>query len=174
MLIRKVSSEDYNNLAALGALVWLDTYATEGLRDKLSKFVFSEFTPSAFKALHQSKSKRIYVAVHENHLIGFITIDLLSQFQETDLYGFEIETLYIHGNFQRQGGGRQLLATAFMHHGKTAWLKTWIHNTGAINFYKINHFTKVGDTEFDLLGEKHQNIVFATRVKARSTTKLAT
>ncbi len=35
---------DASHLAVIGACVWIDTYATEGVRKYLSKYVLSEFT----------------------------------------------------------------------------------------------------------------------------------
>lgn len=43
-MIRTANVSDSANIAALSIQVWLDTYATEGIRQNISKYVLEKFT----------------------------------------------------------------------------------------------------------------------------------
>ena len=44
MTIRKASQEDALNISAVGAWVWIDTYATEGVFNYMFKYIAPEFS----------------------------------------------------------------------------------------------------------------------------------
>ncbi len=160
-MIRKATQGDYLNLTALSIQVWLHTYATDGIRDELSKYVLSQFNPEYFQDIHESKNQEILVAIRENHMIGFMAVDFDARCGIDDFDGYEVKILYIQEHFQNQGIGTRLLNEARNEYGDRMWLTTWIHNEPGIGFYEKYGFTKIGTDYFDLLGEKHENHVFA-------------
>ena len=72
MEIRKAFASDALNIAAIGMCVWIDTYATEGVYDKISRFVFSEITEE--KILEIIKSKTVLVSINNSRLSGYIVL----------------------------------------------------------------------------------------------------
>ena len=161
MIIRPIEAGDAENLSALAIYVWLHTYANSGIRNKLSEFVLKEFTPQKFAVLNTAVNEVAYVAVDDGHVVGFITIDLASRHNGTEIYGFEIRTLYVHPFFQKNGIGKALVKHIQKECGATYWLTTWVHNASAIRFYMHMGFEKVGTTEFNLSGELHENLVLS-------------
>lgn len=159
-MIRKARPSDCMNLATLSLQVWLSTYATQGIRDKISRYALATFTEQSFDELLSKPQCETLVYIKDEHLVGFITVDLSSTFGG-DNNGYEITTLYISDHFQGQGIGRKLLNEIKARYGSSFWLSTWIKNEGAINFYRHLGFTVIGDLNFDLDGELHENYVLA-------------
>ncbi|MCK4707835.1 MAG: GNAT family N-acetyltransferase, partial [Gammaproteobacteria bacterium] len=72
MKIRKATRSDALNISAIGACVWVDTYATEGVSDEISKYVATEFT--AEKASLLIKNKTVLVSENENSILGYMVL----------------------------------------------------------------------------------------------------
>ncbi len=159
MIIREIEKKDVKNLVALSIQVWLHTYANEGIRSEISNFVLDTFTQDNFESTLDSTNEKIFIAVVDEHLVGYIRINLQAQSSATT--GYEIVTLYIQEHFQNKGMGKALLEFVWEVYGSNCWLTTWIHNTPAILFYEHLDFKKVGYTDFDLDGEKHRNHILA-------------
>ncbi|MEJ2765269.1 GNAT family N-acetyltransferase [Photobacterium sp. MCCC 1A19761] len=160
-MIRKAEQRDCVNLAAMSLQVWLDTYAIQGLRTQLSQYVLSTFTESHFSQLLNQDVIEIIVYEAENHLVGFIVVDLSSRFEQCERYGYEVATLYISRHFQGQGIGRKLLQEIECLYGAPFWVSVWVNNEAAIQFYHQFDFQRVGELHFHLEGERHRNDVFS-------------
>ncbi|MCK5096797.1 MAG: GNAT family N-acetyltransferase [Desulfobacteraceae bacterium] len=160
MIIQEIKKNDFQNLAALAIQVWLHTYAKDGIQDKLSKFVFTQFTPEYFESIYKSKNQDLLAAIIDDHLVGFITIDLDSCCGINDFQGYEVVTLYVQEYFQGKGIGTQLLNSVMDKHGSKLWLHTWIHNDQGIAFYQNFGFKNTGIIPYYIGREKHDNLVF--------------
>ena len=161
MHVREIAEQDCENLAALSMYVWLHTYAKDGIRDNISKFVLSTFTGNKFRETVKSSTKSGFAALSNEHIIGVVIVDLESRFRKTSTFGYEIETLYVHPGFQGRGVGRMLLDRLGTSIGSRSWLTTWVQNYDAIEFYKKNGYQIVGEVEFKLLNESHLNHVLS-------------
>ena len=159
-MIRKATPDDCLNLAALSLQVWLDTYATEGLRNNISSYVISTFTEGYFLQQISRPAYNIWVFVEGEHLLGFIAVDLESEYEDKQS-GYEIETLYVSRHFQGRGIGSQLLKQIESIYGSPFWLSVWVNNNLAISFYKKQKFKLVGEINFELDGELHKNHVLS-------------
>jgi len=145
--IREARLEDATQLAAIGSCVWVDTYATEGMKASIAQFVLTEFTNQTL--INTITSKTVSVAVSSGHIVGYSVVC-----SETA----ELEVLYVLPRFQRKRIGEQLLRVA-KNSGDSIWLSCWERNERAITFYKLHGFIEVGEAYFDLDGERHRNIV---------------
>jgi ribosomal protein S18 acetylase RimI-like enzyme len=163
MLVREIKKEDCQNLAALSIYVWLHTYAGDGIRDEISKFVLSTFTKNEFEKIVKSPTKRGFVVNSGQHLIGIVIINLDSYFDQLPQFGYEIETLYVHPSFQRRGVGKRILEYLRKSVGYKSWLTTWVHNYNALEFYRKNGYRIVGEAEFILSDENHINHVLSNK-----------
>jgi ribosomal protein S18 acetylase RimI-like enzyme len=163
MVIRNAVYVDCNGLSALSIYVWINTYAKEGIDDKVSKYVLSEFAPEKYKEIINSPNKKILLAKVENFLIGLVVIDLDAKYQSLDDYGYEICTLYVHPKFQKKGVGKKLLNAIKDKYGKYCWLTAWIHNELALGFYQAIGFKIIGKAEFQLIDEVYENHVLSNR-----------
>ncbi len=159
LLIRGATIADSANLAALAVQVWLHTYAGDGIRDALSRYVFSELMPEKYERIIESGQKRILVAISADHLVGFTTVDFDARCPVEGVGGYEVATLYVQPHFKGRGIGTLLLDTVRGRYGERMWLSTWVRNTPAIGFYEKYGFRRAGFTVFELYGEKPENVV---------------
>ena len=150
MNIRPATKSDSENISAIAIAVWVDTYATEGVRSNISKYVFNNF--SINKINEEISLKNVLVVELENHLLGYAIYVESSE-------STEIETIYVLPKFQYQGLGKSLLIEI---RNKTLYplrLTCWENNSEAILFYQSQGFIQVGEEYFDLENEKHRNVV---------------
>ncbi len=159
-MIRKATQDDCVNLAVLSLQVWLHTYANQGIRTKISNYVLSTYTENYYQDLLNKPDCPIWVYIKDEHLVGFISVDLSSDFGES-LSGYEVTTLYVSEHFHGQGIGKKLLEKVKCQYGTPLWLSTWIENEKAIKFYRKEGFEIIGELNFDLDGEEHENHVLS-------------
>lgn len=150
MKIRKAEKADALNLAAMGLCVWIDTYATEGVRESLARYSLSEFTECKF--LELIKARRVYI-IEDDHALGYAVIAARED-------AVEIETFYVLPRFQGWGYGRKLMEYLKQLY-PSLWLSCWCKNEQALAFYTANGFLKTGETEFTLDGESYKNFVLS-------------
>ncbi len=166
LLIRKAKNEDALNLAALSIQVWLHTYATEGIRNSLSEYVFTEYTKERFEGIIADSNRILLVAETDNHLVGFATVCLNSPCNDVPGVTTELATLYVQEHFHQMGIGTKLLIAcreqAQLRTGNPEfWLSVYFQNLRAIQFYKKHGFSKRGSFFFEFGGERHENYVLA-------------
>lgn len=161
-MIRKATESDCKNLAALAIQVWLNTYAREGINQIVSDHVLTTFNEQHFKDQLAQEGFSVYVYCDEQNLLGFIAIDLLSQWGSSE-HGFEIATLYVQNRQQGRGIGRALLNFVGSQFAPCYWLTTWAHNVEGLSFYQHLGFEDIGVSYFELAGEQHENRVLAYR-----------
>jgi len=158
--LRRASADDTANVAALGALVWLHTYSTDGLNPSLASYVLSRFTVSAKQALLADPQHEVWLCERDGQLLGYTTLHHSQPCPGQHAARCELATLYIHPLFAGQGLGSLLLQLA-RHRAGALWLSVWQHNTRAIAFYQAQGLQHVGDTVFELDGSTHRNLLLA-------------
>jgi diamine N-acetyltransferase len=166
MLIRAGTFEDSTNLSALAIQVWLQTYATDGISSKISRFVLSQFSVESFDTLLAQASTRVFVAVIGDNLVGYAVACIGSTCSQQASAGVELAKLYVQEPFVGQGIGSRLLEHAescAVHLGSALWLTVNSKNVRAIAFYTSHGYSKIGMTFFKLEGEKHENLVLCNR-----------
>ncbi|AOT10263.1 GCN5 family acetyltransferase [Pseudoalteromonas luteoviolacea] len=157
-MVREAQLQDTRSLAALALQVWLTTYTKDGMRDDYASFALSHFTADYFEALLMSDDYGVLVCLDDSAIIGFSVVNLVSQFQGKP-YGFEVEKLYVHNNFQGRGIGKQLLDAISQRWGRKFWLYTWVENDSN-HFYQRLGFKLVGELTFDFSGVVIHNNVY--------------
>ncbi|BCE00834.1 GNAT family N-acetyltransferase [Marinicellulosiphila megalodicopiae] len=164
-MIREANKNDALNLAALSIQVWLNTYAVDGVRNEISKYVIHRFTEHYFLDQLNQNNLKTLVFVEDDLLLGYITIDLDAHYidvTQVDItQGYEITTLYVQSQFKGKGIGKKLLGQVQTQFGNTCWLTAWVFNENAIGFYKHIGFKDIGMKHFELEGELHENRILA-------------
>ncbi|MCG7534264.1 GNAT family N-acetyltransferase [Pseudoalteromonas sp. OOF1S-7] len=156
--IRTANSLDCQKLAVLAAQVWLDTYATDGIRPDYAEYANSTFTTAYFQSLLKHSDYRLLVCEQADMLQGFVLVNLAAQYQTPD-NGYEIDKLYVHRSFQGKGAGRALLSRVASHYGTPMWLYTWTENT-ANQFYRRLGAKQIGTLSFEAFGSTINNNVY--------------
>ncbi|MEO5732312.1 MAG: GNAT family N-acetyltransferase [Rubrivivax sp.] len=162
-------ADDALCLSVLAMQVFLDTYATNGIRPAIARDVLAAYSEAAFLDHLDDPSGRIVVAERSGHLVGFAQLawravcDLAPAGVQAELL-----RLYVQEPFTGTGIGTRLLAAAealARDGGATVlWLTPWVQNHRAIAFYQRRGYQDHGLTWFHAEGESHENRVYARRL----------
>lgn len=153
--------------------VFLDTYATDGIRAPLAREVLSSYSQASFDRAIADPRVRVVVAEHEGHMVGFAQVTLGAR-HELAPRGVQAELLrlYVQEPFTGVGIGSRLLAhaenLATLSGATVLWLTPWVHNHRALGFYSRRGYADFGLTYFTFEGESHENRVLAKRVHPAS------
>ena len=170
-LVRAARPEDALCLSVLAMQVFLDTYATDGIRPQIAREVLSSYSEASFSAAIAAANSHIEVAEIKGHLIGFaqVTFNAGHQLAPAGVPA-ELLRLYVQEPFTGAKLGTHLLGRAediARQRGATVlWLTPWVHNHRALAFYARRAYTDYGLTYFTLEGASHQNRVFAKQLTA--------
>ncbi|GGP19434.1 GNAT family N-acetyltransferase [Silvimonas iriomotensis] len=165
--IRPATATDAQTLAALAITVWLNTYATGGIRPALANYVFSTYTQDHFARLMADTRYAVLVACQGEHLVGYAALDFDASQPGVPHTDIELQTLYVMPRFTRQGVGRALLgaceamATERAGHG-ALWLSVNSQNHAALAFYNGRQFEQYGTLYFELDSVRYENRILAS------------
>jgi ribosomal protein S18 acetylase RimI-like enzyme len=165
-LLRPARADDALCLSVLAMQVFLDTYATDGIRPALAREVLQGYSQASFAAALADPATRIVVAEIAEHLVGFAQLTLGARHALAPAgEPAELLRLYVQEPFTASGIGTRLLAHAedmAAAAGATVlWLTPWVHNIRARAFYARRGYTDVGSTWFQFEGESHENRLVA-------------
>ena len=171
LALRPAVPEDALCLSALGMQVFLDTYATKGIRPALAREVLASYSQSRFGEAIVQHGNRLVIAEHEGHMVGFAQVTLGAS-HELAPAGTQAELLrlYVQEPFTGAKVGTRLLAhaehSAALAGATVLWLTPWIHNHRALAFYSRCGYQDFGLTYFTFEGESHENRVVAKSIAA--------
>jgi GNAT superfamily N-acetyltransferase len=165
--IRSAAPADAECLAALAIQVWLHTYATDGIRSSIARYVLAEYTPEHFASIIVDLQWQLLVAEVNHHLVGYslVGFDALCPTEpEADV---ELATLYVQEHFAGRGIGTALLGASREYVRERTgsdrlWLTVNARNKRAMVFYLRRGFVQAGTTNFEFGGEEHLNHVMIT------------
>lgn len=171
--LRVATPDDALCLGVLGLQVFLDTYATRGIRPTLAREVLAHFSTEAVGRLIERSQARLCVAEADGHLIGFAQLGLEVAHEVVAAWRpAELERLYVQEPFTRRGIGSALLAwaeqTAADAGADVLWLTPWVHNRRALAFYHQLGYADIGSTWYRFEHERHENRVLVKRLAGRS------
>src|SRR5690349_5588603 len=113
MQLRTAVPGDATTIAALAVQVFLDTYATEGVRPDLAREAFREYSAERFAARLAEPGRSFVLAEAGEGLLGFAEVIACPlQAPAGGIRGAELVRLYVQARAQRNGIGRTLLASA--------------------------------------------------------------
>ncbi|MBI6741060.1 GNAT family N-acetyltransferase [Pseudomonas syringae] len=164
--LRDASSADALCLAALGMQVFLDTYATQGIRQSIAREALEAFSPANFAQLLIEPTTFIVVAESQGHLIGFAQVALRTDHAMLGVStAAELQRLYVQERFTGRGAGRLLLEAAERRatvlHASLLWATVWVGNPRALAFYPRQGYAWKGTPHYVFQGETHENHLFA-------------
>lgn len=162
-------------LGVLAMQVFLDTYATGGIRPEIAREVLGTYTPATYDALLARADVSILVAERRGHLLGFAQTTLgTSQALVIAAVPAELDRLYVQEPFTGRGLGQRLLHAAEQDaaaRGATLmWLSPWVHNQRARHFYAREGYADIGTAWFEFEGERHENRVLVHPLPRSSAT----
>ena len=169
IVLRPAQPDDALCLSVLAMQVFLDTYATEGIRPSLAREVLSGYSAASFSAAIGQPAVRLWLAERLGHVVGFAQVTL-GERHALALPGVQAELLrlYVQEPFTGQQLGTRLLAAAehqaSLGGANVLWLTPWVHNHRALGFYRARGYQDFGLTRFVFEGESHDNRLVAKRL----------
>ncbi len=169
--LRPARAEDALCLSVLAIQVFLDTYATHGIRPAIAREVLVTYSEEAFRGHLAEPHTHIVVAEAMAHLVGFAQLTAGASHPLAPAGApAELLRLYVQEPFTARGVGTRLLneaeRVASACGAATLWLTPWVHNHRALAFYRRRGYADHGPTLFTFEGESHENRVYAKRLAA--------
>lgn len=165
-------------IAVLATQVFLDTYATQGIRPSIAAEVLEQLSTSAIAAEMSLPASSFLLAELAGHLIGFAQWSHGSTHElvQSDTC-VELNRLYVQERFCGKGIGKALLLQAqdmAAARGASAlWLTAWVGNQRALAFYAACGYQDLGATLYVFQHEQHENRVFAKALPVRRSDSVA-
>lgn len=168
--IRLATADDAVSLSALAIHVFLDTYATDGIRPDIAREALGNYSAEVFLTrLTASEGIEFYIAEANGHLVGFAEISHYAIPPVDDMpSGIEIIKLYIQPSFHKQGIGKALLRVVEQRTCELelplVWLTAWAGNLNALGFYDHCGFVDVGRVDYEIEGKVYDNRVLCKQL----------
>ncbi len=167
--LRTATHADALCLGVLASQVFLDTYATSGIRAAIASEVLTSFSTTAMHALLDRDDGFVEIAEHAGHLIGFVQLGFgVQNHLIASPVPAELERLYVQERFTGHGVGAALLCHAERIAGargvSDVWLSAWVHNQRALRFYTRQSYLDIGAMDIWIEGERHLNRVLWKRL----------
>jgi GNAT superfamily N-acetyltransferase len=166
VILRSAVADDALCLSVLAMQVFLDTYATGGIRPTVAREVLATYSTTAFDAALAASDTAVVVAERQAHLVGFAQVTLGAAHDLAPPGApAELLRLYVQEPFTGRRLGTRLLQAAeqaaLQGGAQLLWLTPWVHNHRALAFYARRGYTDHGATWFRFEGEVHENRVLA-------------
>ena len=164
-MIRPATAEDALCIGVLGMQVFLDTYATEGIRSSIANEALQAFAPQAITHLLAEPGIALLVAECNQHLVGFAQVKLETPHAMIKAANVaELQRLYIQERFTGLGIGYRLLQAAeqraALEGAALLWATVWDGNERALAFYPRRGYALLGAPTYTFQGETHGNRLF--------------
>jgi ribosomal protein S18 acetylase RimI-like enzyme len=167
---RTATEPDALCLSVLATQVFLDTYATEGIRPALAREVRELFSEETFAARLADPRHVLMVAEVAAHHVGFAHLvhGQAHELLPPGARAAEVSRLYVHRPFLRNGIGKELLvrteALAAAAGADLLWLTVWTENAPALRFYKAQGYRDVGGSVYIFEGDRYATRIFVKKL----------
>jgi ribosomal protein S18 acetylase RimI-like enzyme len=155
-------------LGILSTQVFLDTYATAGIRTDLANEAVNTHSPAAFERILSNQGSRLILAEVAGYLVGFAELAIGKVCPAAGGGETELVRLYVQQNFQRSGIGRELCnraeEQAKQHKTSALWLTAWCGNARALAFYPAIGYKDIGRAMYVIEGQGYENHVFSRQL----------
>ena len=169
--IRRATPADALRLSILAAHVFVDTYATDGIRESIAREVEELLSRDAFDRHLVEAATTILLAEASEHLVGYIHVARDQPHAAIDARApVEVVRLYVQPRFAAQRIGTALLEQVEEQEAgagaDVAWLTAWSGNRRALGFYQRRGYVDTGPVVYSFQGEEFENRLFAKRLDA--------
>ena len=172
--IRRATREHSLRLSILAAHVFIDTYATDGVRESIAREIDELLSRDAFERHMLDVATTILIAEISGHLVGYIHAARGTAHAAVEAHSpVEIVRLYVQPRFAAQRIGTALLGQveAEEHSAGTdvAWLTAWSGTHRALDFYARRGYGDRGPVVYSFQGEDYENRLFVKSLDANGT-----
>lgn len=159
--LRSATIEDADELAALGAKTFSDSFGTQNRPEDMADYLTVNFSPQILAQQLEDDRATFRVAERGGIAVGYTMLrqSAAPEFLEKS-ESVELVRIYVDRPLLGSGLGSRLMQDCLdqvQEQGfQTIWLGVWERNARAISFYKRWGFSIVGEHEF-VLGTDVQN-----------------
>lgn len=159
--IKKANSAQAKLLSEISVASFLPAHGHSAPKKDIDNYLANNFNEENFVGELENPENQYYLIEHENNIVGYSKV----VFNETcpDISTKNItfmSRLYLLKEFYGTGLGKKLfdfnLALSKENKQTGIWLKVWVENEKAINFYKKMGFEIVAKSDFRI-SETHSN-----------------
>ena len=167
---RPATSDDALCLGVLSTQVFLDTYATQGIRRAVANEALALHSVAAYEALLADAGVTILLAECAGHLVGFSQVeDGEGHAQVPAAAASELRRLYVQERFTGRGLGRDLLRQAEKAAAARGAEMLLAHGVGRQRaraaVLSALRLRRSGGTVYTIEGEEFPNRLFGKRVR---------
>lgn len=160
---RLATPEDALCLSVLFRQVYIHNYAIEGVPADFSRFIIEEFAISKIEQKIRKRPNCMLVATYKGNLAGVAEIEYQKKCPVGNLVAPELNKLYVLERFTSLGLGHQLLQKIEQQLQEEGYPELWLWvyaiNARAIQFYKRQQYSYLGNAFFELEGIQYENEV---------------
>jgi GNAT superfamily N-acetyltransferase len=170
--LRIATEADALCIGVLAMQVFLETYATEGIRPSIAREVLEQLSTPAVTAMLAAPGARFILAEQAGHLVAFAQVQVGAKHELVQaVRPAEIVRLYMQERFAGRGLGKKLLSRAeslaASENATHTWLTAWVGNVRALAFYTRCGYFERGSTTYSFQGEHHENRLFVKELANR-------
>lgn len=169
MKIRKATTEDLVSLTQLCITTFIQTYAIHNTKENLNAYLQENFNATQLTQELESETEAYFLLLEHDLPIAFVKLNYNRCPPDgTDEHMIEIQRIYVSGEHQQKGLGKELLkiaeAEALASGAHTIWLGVWENNQKAIQFYQKNGFSITGTHDFWLGNDRQSDFIMCKKV----------
>ena len=159
---RPAAPSDALCLSVLATQVFLDTYATQGIRPAIAREIRQCLSEQAFAEILEQPRGAILLAEIAGHRVGFAQLihDQTHDLLPLGARATELNRLYVQRPFLGQGIGKELLARsetlARSQGADLLWLTAWTGNAHALRFYESQGYQDVGGSVYTFENDTYE------------------
>jgi len=159
--IVKADVNDSELIAKLGKQTFIESHGHSASKVDINAFVLKYYTTKAVAKEFEDSNVIYHLVKFNDSVVGFSKIELNSPNENIDDSNItKLARLYLLNEYYGQNLGATLFKfnLELSKHKKNngIWLHVWVENKKAIQFYKKNGFTIVGEYDYQL-SETHSN-----------------
>jgi ribosomal protein S18 acetylase RimI-like enzyme len=167
--IRKVTTNDLEELQKIGRLTFFETFASGNTEENMNKYLDEGFSLTKLTTELSDNNAEFYFATLDNNVIGYLKINFgQSQTELQDNKAVEIERIYVLKEYHGKKVGQLLFDKAIdiarQKNADYVWLGVWEENSRAINFYKKNGFVEFDKHIFKLGNDEQTDIMMKLKL----------
>ncbi|NVJ89086.1 MAG: GNAT family N-acetyltransferase [Flavobacteriaceae bacterium] len=159
--IRKASVNDADLLSKLSIETFLPAHGHSASKNDIDSYISENFTTKNFTKELSNENHQYYLFSYNNKIVGYskVVFNLTCENIDSENISY-LSRIYFLKEYYGLGLAKQLfdfnIQLCKENNQIGMWLKVWIENKRAIQFYKKIGFTIVGKSDFRI-SENHSN-----------------
>lgn len=162
--IRIVTTADLEELQKICRLTFAATFDQDNDPADLQKYLDEAYDIEVLSQELAQEQSAYFFALKNTQIVGYLKLNWGHAQSELDWpQALEIQRIYVHPEYQKQGIGQALFDFALKYAHDLAcegiWLGVWEHNKNALGFYRHLGFKQAGAHTFVLGNDRQTDLL---------------